>query len=157
MQGVESGIHQVESPLQRLEHEMHMTVAFFVIPVFALANAGIPIAFQELGNVFAQPVALGIVLGLVLGKLIGIAGLSILAIKLGWGQLPTGCRMVHLIGVALVGGIGFTMSIFIAELGFRGQPELLLSAKTGILLASLVAGVGGYLFLFLFGGKSQDH
>jgi len=84
--------------------------------------------------------------------LIGIAGITWLFIKFGFGKLPEGMTNQHLIGVGLIGGIGFTMSIFIAELGFSSQPEALLMAKSGVLFASLLAGVAGYLWL-RFTGK----
>lgn len=155
VQALESGIHRVESPLQRLEHTMHIPVAFLIIPLFALANAGVPIEFASLGGTFTQPVTLGVVLGLIIGKLIGIAGFSLLAVRLGVGQLPTGCRAAHMVGVALLAGIGFTMSIFIADLAFGDQqPEQLINAKTGILFASLLTGVAGYLWLRKFGGTA---
>lgn len=149
LQTLENGVHSVESPLQRLEHAMHLPVAFLIIPIFALANAGIPVELSALGRTLTHPVALGVMFGLVIGKLVGIAGLTWLAIKLGFGNLPEGMNFRHLIGVGFVGGIGFTMSIFIAELGFAGQAENLLMAKTGVLFASLIAGVAGYLWLRL--------
>lgn len=149
LQTMENGVHSVESPLQRLEHSMHMPVAFFIIPLFALANAGIPIDFSQLGQTLTHPVALGVMVGLVMGKLMGVAGVTWLAIKLGLGSLPEGMTFKHLIGVGLLAGIGFTMSIFIAELGFAQNAEYLLMAKTGVLFASLIAGVGGYLWLRL--------
>ncbi len=154
LQTLENGVHSVESPLQRLEHSMHLPVAFLIMPLFALANAGIPIDTGSIGQVFSHPVALGVMAGLVLGKLLGIAGLTWLAVRLGIGTLPVGMNLRHLIGVGLVGGIGFTMSIFIAELGFAGQPENLLMAKTGVLFASVIAGVAGYLWLRLAASKS---
>lgn len=141
------GIHMVETPLQRLEHSLHVPVAFLVVPLFALANAGIPIDLQQLPSLVTDPITLGIMAGLILGKLIGIAGLSLLAIKLGIGQMPEGTNAKHLVGVGLLGGIGFTMSIFIAELGFKGENEALLLAKSGVLFASVIAGVCGYLWL----------
>jgi NhaA family Na+:H+ antiporter len=147
LQTLENGVHTVESPLQRLEHSMHMPVAFLIIPLFALANAGIPIEFTSLGQTLANPIALGVMAGLVVGKLAGIAGGVWLAVILGFGRLPADMRMQHLIGVGLLGGIGFTMSIFIAELGFAGQTESLLMAKTGVLFGSVIAGVSGYLWL----------
>ena len=149
LQTLENGVHSVESPLQRLEHAMHMPVAFIIIPLFALANAGIPVDVSTLGQTMTHPVALGVMLGLVLGKLIGVAGVTWLAIKLGLGKLPEGMTNNHLIGVGLLAGIGFTMSIFIAELGFAHNEEYLLMAKTGVLFASLITGVGGYLWLRL--------
>jgi NhaA family Na+:H+ antiporter len=147
VQTLENGVKLVETPLQRLEHSLHLPVAFLVIPVFAFFNAGIPLELDALAATFSHPVTMGVMLGLVLGKFIGIAGVSWLALKLGFGQLPAGTSMSQIMGVALLGGIGFTMSIFIAELGFAGQPELLLMAKTGILAASLLAGMGGYVWL----------
>jgi NhaA family Na+:H+ antiporter len=149
LQTLENGVHSVESPLQRLEHAMHMPVALIIIPLFALANAGIPVELDSIGQTLTHPVALGVMAGLVLGKLLGIAGVTWLAVKLGLGTLPEGMNTRHLIGVGLIGGIGFTMSIFIAELGFAGQAESLLMAKTGVLFASLIAGIGGYLWLRL--------
>ena len=147
VQAVESGIHRVESPLQRLEHAMHTPVAFLIVPAFALANAGVPIEFGTLGSVLMEPVTLGIILGLSLGKLVGVAGLTLVANRLGLGELPAGCSAIHIIGVGLLAGIGFTMSIFIAELGFRDHAELLVNAKTGILVISLAMGVAGFLLL----------
>ncbi len=147
LQTLENGVHSVESPLQRLEHSMHMPVAFIVIPLFALANAGIPVDISALGQTLSHPVALGVMLGLIMGKLIGVAGITWLAIKLGLGKLPKGMTGQHLIGVGFLAGIGFTMSIFIAELGFSHNAEYLLMAKTGVLFASLIAGSCGYLWL----------
>ena len=147
IQALENGVHAQESLLQRLEHNLHMPVAFLIIPLFALANAGIPIEFGKLDEAVTHPVALGVILGLVVGKTIGIGGLAWLAIKLGVATPPKGASTRHLFGAALLGGVGFTMSIFIAELGFPGLPQELLMAKTGILIASLFAGVCGYLVL----------
>jgi NhaA family Na+:H+ antiporter len=147
IQTLVDGIHMVETPLQRLEHSLHVPVAFLVVPVFALANAGIPIHLEAIPAVVSNPITLGIMVGLVFGKLIGITGLSLLAVKLGIGRLPEGATARHLVGIGLLGGIGFTMSIFIAELGFKGQAEALILAKTGVLFASVVAGVAGFLWL----------
>lgn len=151
---LENGVHSVESPLQRLEHAMHIPVAFLIMPLFALANAGIPIDSASVQQAVTDPVALGVMLGLVLGKLLGITGLTWMALRLGIGTLPEGMNLRHLVGVGLVGGIGFTMSIFIAELGFAGEAENLLMAKTGVLFASVLAGVGGYVWLRFFTVKS---
>ncbi|MCU7906483.1 MAG: Na+/H+ antiporter NhaA [Candidatus Thiodiazotropha sp. (ex Epidulcina cf. delphinae)] len=148
---LEKSVRKVETPLQRLEHGLHLPVAFLVIPVFALINAGIPIDMAGLGATLAHPVTLGVGLGLVLGKFIGIAGACWLALRLGIGELPAGTRFTQIAGVALLGGIGFTMAIFIAELGFEGQPEYLLMTKTGVLIASLLAGVSGFFWLWLAG------
>jgi NhaA family Na+:H+ antiporter len=149
VQTLENGIHMVETPLQRLEHSFHLPVGIFVIPIFALVNAGIPIDFGVLDEVAFNPVVLGVILGLVLGKFIGIAGVSWLVIKLGIARPPAGTDMRHIIGIGLLGGIGFTMSIFIAELAFAHTPQVLLMAKTGILFASLLAGILGYIWFLV--------
>ena len=148
VQALENGVHKVETPLQRLEHSMHMPVAFLVIPVFAFINAGIPIDLTSMSETLTHPVTLGVMLGLTLGKFVGITGACWIALKLGIGQLPAQTRFSQIAGVALLAGIGFTMSIFIAELGFKGQAEYLLMAKTGILVASLIAGIAGFIWLW---------
>jgi NhaA family Na+:H+ antiporter len=149
VQTLENGVHSVEAPLQRLEHVWHMPVAYLVIPVFALANAGIPLEFTSLGDTLTHPVMLGVAMGLLLGKFIGITGTAWLMLKLGVAALPKDTRFSQIAGVSLLAGIGFTMSIFVAQLGFEDNPELLLMAKTGILLASLLAGVTGFIWLYL--------
>jgi len=141
------GVQLVQAPAQRVEHTLHLPVAYLVIPIFALANAGIPVDFAGFGSYLGNPVTLGVLAGLLLGKPLGIVGLTWLTVKLGWASLPTGLNIRHIFGVGLLGGIGFTMSIFIADLGFVNRPEDLLMAKTGILLASAIAGLGGYAWL----------
>jgi len=155
VQALEDGVHKVEAPLQRLEHSMHMPVALFIIPIFAFINAGIPMDFSSMGETLLHPVTLGVMLGLVLGKFIGIAGTCWIALKLGIGQLPAQTSFSQIAGVALLAGIGFTMSFFIADLGFAGQPEHALMAKTGILVASVIAGIGGYVWLLLVSKKTS--
>lgn len=149
VQSLEVGVHRVEAPLQRLEHFWHMPVAYLVIPIFALTNAGIPLEFGALGETLSDPVMLGVSLGLVVGKFVGIAGAAWLMLKLGYAELPSGTRFIQIAGVSLLGGIGFTMSIFVAQLGFKTNEELLLMAKTGILAASVFAGVAGFIWLYL--------
>jgi NhaA family Na+:H+ antiporter len=149
VQTLENGVRSVGSPLQRLEYIWHMPVAYLVIPIFALANAGIPLEFGSLGDTLTHPVMLGVSLGLVLGKFIGITGTSWLVLKLGVAELPKDTRFTQIAGVSLLGGIGFTMSIFVAQLGFGEREDLLLMAKTGILAASLLAGVAGFIWLYL--------
>lgn len=149
------GVAGVEAPLQRMELSMHMPVAFIVLPIFALFNAGISIDFGSIHQTLAKPVVMGVSLGLLLGKFIGIAGFSALALKLGVVSLPHGVTLKHIVGASLLASIGFTMSIFIAELAFAHQPELLIQAKIGILSASLFAGVVGYLWLYKLGSKPE--
>jgi len=156
VQTLSNGVLQVEAPLQRLEHAWHLPVAYLVIPIFALFNAGIPLDFSDIGRTLSHPVTAGVMFGLLAGKVLGIAGACWIALKLNIGQLPAGTRFTQIIGVSLLGGIGFTMSIFIAELGFIHQPELLLMAKTGILFASLIAGVSGFIWLYLAGDKDSS-
>ncbi len=146
VQTLENGVHMVEAPLQRLEHNLHLPVALAILPLFALANAGIPLDPASLAEILTEPVTVGILLGLVVGKVVGIAGSAMLASRLGIGQLPSGVRPAHLVGLGLIAGIGFTMSIFITELAF-GSPETIVLAKTGILAASLLAGLGGLAWL----------
>ncbi len=128
-----------------LEHELHTWVQFVIMPVFALANAGVALSLTNVGGETSR-IALGIIAGLVLGKPIGIIGAAWLAVRSGIAALPAGVTWSHMVGVGFLGGIGFTMSLFIASLGF-GESELLDTAKMGILGASLLAGVIGFLLL----------
>ena len=144
---IQDKINAVRSPAARLEQDLHLPVALVVIPLFALANAGIAIDFNSVGAVIIEPISMGIILGLILGKVVGIFGISWLAIKLKIAKLPDKSSMSQIFGVALLGGIGFTMSIFIAELAFLKTPELIFQAKIGILTASLLAGLSGFLWL----------
>jgi len=155
VQNLEESVRGVQTPLQRLEHIWHLPVAFIVIPIFAIFNAGIPLQLGELSETFSHPVMLGVMFGLLFGKFIGISGACWLALRLGIGQLPTDTRFSQIAAVSVLGGIGFTMSIFIAELGFANQPEYLLMAKTGVLAASLLAGVSGFVWLWYLGRKTH--
>jgi len=149
LSALSEGVHLVQAPAQVMEHKMHLPSAYLIIPIFSLANAGIPIDWASLGSSIMHPVSFGIVIGLVAGKLIGVAGFTWVAVRLGLSQLPEGLNFKHIVGAGLMAGIGFTMSIFVAELGFAHHPEDLLMAKTGILLASLISGISGYTWLFL--------
>ena len=140
-------IYEVETPAARLEHNLHLPVALIIIPIFALANAGIKIDFSSISTTIVEPVSLGIILGLIFGKVIGIFGVSYVAVKLKIAQLPKDSSMSQVFGVAFLGGIGFTMSIFVADLAFVNSPELILQAKIGILSASLFSALFGYLWL----------
>lgn len=148
LQSMVNTIYCMESPLQRMEHQLHTWVSFLIIPLFALANAGIPIHLASLPQTLSHPVTLGIMAGLIGGKLIGIFCFSWLVIRLGWCQLPPGVTMTQIASVGLLAGIGFTMSLFITDLAFTDQAYRL-NAKTGILMASLFAGITGYLGLRL--------
>ncbi len=141
-------IKQVESPLERLERWLHPWVAFFIVPVFALANAGVKLG-GDTGGAAGGTVIMGIALGLIVGKLVGIFGFSFLAVKLGFGALPQGVNWTKIAGAASLAGIGFTMSLFIGGLAFKQAPELIDAAKIGILAASGVSAVVGMTFLFI--------
>jgi len=155
-QSLEKGVHAVIAPGQRLENSLHTPVVFFILPLFALFNAGISLQMDGLLNAFTHPVTQGVIMGLVVGKLVGITLFSFIAMKLRVAAYPQGANIKHIIGVGLLGGIGFTMSIFISELGFVGQENALLMAKTGVLSASLLAGVLGYFWLLRLSPK-QPH
>ena len=144
---LETLCEQAQAPLQAAERKLHGIVAFGIMPLFALANAGVDLTGGDLGAVLASPVTLGVLLGLVLGKPIGITLFSWLAVRFGLGELPGGVnwRLIH--GAAWLGGIGFTMSIFVAGLAFPQAPTLLTDAKLGILTASLIAGTVGWLLI----------
>lgn len=142
-----NGVSLVQAPAQKAENTLHLPVAYLVIPIFALANAGIPVDFASFGKYLSDPITLGVLAGLLVGKPVGIVGFTWLTVKMGWAELPRGLNMRHILGVGMLGGIGFTMSIFIADLGFAGRPEDLLMAKTGILLASGIALLGGFFWL----------
>jgi len=144
---IKDKIDAVGSPAARLEHDLHLPVALIVIPLFALANAGISIDFSSLGETIVTSVSMGIISGLILGKVLGIFGVAWIAIKLGIAKLPEGSSMNQIFGVAFLGGIGFTMSIFVADLAFLGDDALIFQAKVGILAASLFSGIFGYIWL----------
>lgn len=133
------------TPLQRLEHSMHPLVAFVVMPIFALANAGITFSGSFADNLVSN-VSLGVILGLVLGKFIGIIAVSKLLIKLKLATLPAGVTWRHLYGAAVLAGVGFTMSLFITDLAFV-NPDYIIQAKIGIFVASVICGISGFLIL----------
>jgi NhaA family Na+:H+ antiporter len=132
-------------PLQRLEHNLHPFVTFIIMPIFALANAGV--TFSD--NIIAEAtsnVALGVALGLMIGKVIGVVGVSMLLIKLKIADFPKNMNFRHLLGVGFLASIGFTMSLFVTNLAFTHE-EYILEAKIGIFIASLLSGIIGYIIL----------
>lgn len=141
---IERAAEHVQPPLQQLEHNLHGFVAYFILPVFALANAGV--ALGDAGEALSSPLSLNIALGLVVGKTLGVGLLSWLGVKFGLASLPEGTRWKHLLALGLLGGVGFTMALFIANLAFT-DVNLLNAAKIGILAGSTIAGVAGYLIL----------
>jgi NhaA family Na+:H+ antiporter len=135
------------SPLRQLEHDLHPVVAFGILPLFAFANAGVSVRGMSLGSLL-DPVPLGILAGLVVGKTVGVFGMSAVAIGVGAARMPDGASWRSLVGVSVLCGIGFTMSLFIAKLAFAQlAPELAMSAVLGILAASLAAAAIGYLLV----------
>ena len=143
---MEKYIEAVQSPLQSLEHRMHGFVSYLVIPLFALANAGIVFTLGGDGSIFSN-LTLNLALALLFGNLIGIFGFSWLGVKLRLAVLPDRTSWVHILGIGLLGGIGFTMSIFISGLAYHEASQFLNQAKIGIILGSLIAGIAGYLLL----------
>jgi NhaA family Na+:H+ antiporter len=135
------------SPLKTLEHDLHGVVAFFVLPVFAFANAGVDLRGSGF-DALLHPVPMGVAAGLFFGKQLGVFGCGILAVKLGLAQLPAGVSGMSLYGVSLLCGIGFTMSLFVGSLAFeQTQVNLLFDERLGIISGSIVSGVLGYLVL----------
>ncbi len=146
LHSMEHAYEAATTPLQNIEHALHPWVSFFIMPVFALANAGVALdadVFREL----LTPVSLGVFLGLVVGKQIGVTGACWLVSRLGLAAFPDRTTLVHLWGAACLAGVGFTMSIFIGNLAFDEGTSLVGLAKIAILFASLVSGVLGYLVL----------
>ncbi len=143
-----------ESPSHRLEHALHKPVSFLILPIFALCNTGVVIGADWAQNLTTAN-SLGIIGGLVLGKPLGITLLSFIAVTVGLCRLPLDLNWRHVFGAGLLGGIGFTMSIFITNLAFTGEPNLINASKMAILLASLTAGTIGFLWLKLFGKPEE--
>ncbi len=140
------------SPLSRLENSLVPWSSFVVVPLFALANAGVDFRGTSFGETLRSTVALGVAFGLVLGKTVGISLFTYLAVKLGIGRLPVGTKWSHMIGVAAVGGIGFTVSLFVATLAFI-DPHHIDLAKVGIFTGSLIAGMIGTAILLIVGRR----
>lgn len=145
LDALESAAQYAQTPLQRLEDNLHPWVSFFIMPVFALANTGVSLV-GGVGEALLSSVSVGVMLGLVLGKQIGVTLFAWLAVKLGLAEKSAELTWRHIYGIAWLGAIGFTMSLFIANLAFAGM-EVLDSAKIGILAGSLIAGLGGWLIL----------
>lgn len=152
---LEQTVQDVTSPLQRFESALHPWVAFVIMPLFALSNAGVRLEGDFLGAL-THPVTLGVLLGLVVGKQVGVTLFSWVAIRLGIAALPQGVTWWQFYGVALLGGIGFTMSLFITELAFPGDMAAANAeaAKVGVLIGSAIAGAMGFGVLFRAGSAA---
>ncbi len=138
----------VDSPLHRLEHALHPWSAYLIVPLFGFANAGVALGPEGMGAL-AHRLPLGIAMGLFLGKQIGIFGAIWLCVKMGIAAMPRGATWLQIHGLALLCGIGFTMSLFIGGLAFPTRPELVEEAKIGILAGSLISAICGFLVLRL--------
>jgi NhaA family Na+:H+ antiporter len=139
-------LNESVSVASRLEHRLHPVTGFVIIPVFALANAGVEISGETLSNALTSGITLGIVFGLVVGKIIGVSLFSLVALRLGLAVLPAGTTPRHIVGISAIAGIGFTVSLFVTGLAFDAV-ALQDEAKVGILVASIVAAAIGVLIL----------
>ena len=144
---------KAHTPLQKLEHALHPVTAYFILPVFALSNAGVHID-GSIDDMLLHPISLGIIAGLVLGKFLGISILSKLVVKFKWAELPEGVTWRHIYGVAFLAGIGFTMSMFISDLAFKNE-EFKQIAKVGIMAASLISALVGMIWLSMAPAKKD--
>ncbi len=144
-----------KSPLLHLEEKLHPWVAFAVVPIFGFANAGVSLAGISPRDLL-DPVPLGVTLGLLLGKQLGVFGLAALAIRFGLAKLPEGSNWVQLYGVALLCGIGFTMSLFIGALAFPGAPHLVDEVKVGVLMGSILCAILGVVVLIKAGRQKAS-
>lgn len=154
LQELESATGLAQSPMQAVEHRLHPLTSFVIVPLFALANAGVAFG-SDVFEVLAGSVSLGIMLGLLVGKQLGITLVTWLMVRMGWTSLPEGVTMRHIHAASCLAGIGFTMSLFIGELAFVNE---LLSeeAKVGILAASVIAGTLGFVLLRQLGNAPDD-
>ncbi len=146
-----AGATEEDSPLHRLEHKLHPWVAYCILPVFGLANAGLSFGGLSISALLA-PVPLGIVAGLFIGKQVGVIAAAWLAVKCGWAEWPEGATPVQIYGVAVLCGIGFTMSLFIGGLAFTSV-ELLHQVKLGVFSGSVLAAIVGFLVLRFAGAQ----
>ncbi len=143
---VKKDTNQAIPPLQQLEHAMHPFVTFIVIPIFALANAGVSVLDIDMETLFSTNVALGVALGLLVGKVVGVVGFTLLLVKMKVAPFPDGMNVKNLFGLGLLASIGFTMSLFVTSLAFSHE-EYMTQAKIGIFVASIIGGVFGYIIL----------
>ncbi len=148
LRAVQLQSNEVVSVAERLEHLLHPWTSFVVIPLFALANAGVALSLDRIGDALSSNIAVGIVAGLVFGKVIGISGATWLAVRFQLGQLPDEVEWRHVMGASAVAGIGFTVSLFITALAFD-DAQLVAEAKIGVILASLIGGMAGAAILII--------
>ena len=155
VQAIDLACRDVETPLQRFEHSLQSWIAMGVLPLFALANAGLNFEGMNASEAFSHPATLGIVIGLLLGKPVGISLFTFLAVKLIRTPMLHGITWRQIVGVSFLGGIGFTMSLFISGLSFS-DPQLIENAKLGIIFSSVIAASVGYILLAVHPKSSPD-
>jgi Na+:H+ antiporter, NhaA family len=155
VQALELACHDVETPLQRLMHALHPWVAFLILPLFAMGNTGLIFRGIVFSEAVSNPVILGIIFGLVVGKPIGILLFSYLSVKTGIASLPQEVRWSHIFGGAMLGGIGFTMSLFLSELSFS-DPHIIDYARIAILAGSILSALFGMSYLGLISTSASD-
>lgn len=143
---LEELVQGTEAPLERLERQFHPWVSYVILPLFALANSGITLSGDVVRSAVSSPVTLGVMVGLLVGKLVGVVGATWLAVRLRIATPLPQLTWSYLIGVGLLAGVGFTVSLFITGLAFK-EAELVANAKLGIFVASIIAGLGGYIYL----------
>ena len=146
LEEMEDLIDAARPPLIRMEHGLHGVVAFAIMPIFALANAGVSMTMGALVGAFSSPITLGAIMGLMVGKPVGIALFSWVSVRAGIASLPVGVSWSMILGAGILAGVGFTMALFIAGLAFT-DPQLLDAAKVGVLTASAITGVAGWMLL----------
>ncbi|MCR6722118.1 MAG: Na+/H+ antiporter NhaA [Chitinophagaceae bacterium] len=145
MKKIQVATNAATPPLQRLEHALHPIVSFFIVPVFALANAGVSLDI-DFSQLLSTNVAIGVALGLLVGKVVGVVGVTWLLVRFKVASFPKGMTNRNLFGLGLLAAIGFTMSLFITSLAFS-HPDYMVQAKIGIFVASIIGGISGYLVL----------
>lgn len=152
VRGIEDLAAGSESPLDRLEHALHPWTSYAIVPIFALANAGVVLSADAIADAASSRITLGVFLGLVVGKPLGVLATCFVFVRLGWAQLPGAVDFRHLVGAGLLAGIGMTVSLFITGLAFS-DPDLTDQAKIGILAASTIAGIIGFVYLWVLPGE----
>jgi len=155
VQALELACHDVETPLQRLEHALHPWVAFLILPLFAMGNTGLLFRGIVFSEAISNPVIIGIIVGLVFGKPIGIMLFSYFSVKSGMASLPNEVRWTHILGGAMLGGIGFTMSLFLSELSFS-DPHILDYGRIAILTGSILSAIIGMSYLGFISISAQN-
>lgn len=150
---LEALIEEGEEPTDRFSRSVNPWVSYFILPLFALANAGVHVTGDMLEKAAGSPIVWGLLAALCVGKPLGIAGFAFMAEKLGWTNLPEHLNWHHIVGMGLLGGIGFTVALFIAQLALQGDQHEY--AQSAVLVASVVSGVSGYVYLRIFSNTNQ--